>query len=99
LWGKWVFREIARPGKLVFVVSFSDEAGNIVRAPFNPAWPLEVLSTLTFVERAGKTTVTMRGTPINATAAERKAFAAGHSSMQKGWAGTLDQLAQHLSKR
>ena len=52
MWGKWVYREIAPPERLVFVQSFSDEAGNTVRAPFSAEWPLEVLSTVTFAEHA-----------------------------------------------
>ena len=33
LWAKWVFREIVRPERLVFVVSFSDERGGVTRHP------------------------------------------------------------------
>jgi uncharacterized protein YndB with AHSA1/START domain len=98
MWGKWVFREVVAPERLVFVVSFADEEGNPVRHPFAPDWPLEVLSTLTFAEHEGKTTLTLRGVPLAATEAERKAFEAGHEPMRKGWAGTLDQLAEHLAR-
>ncbi len=98
MWGKWVYREIAPPERLAFVASFSDEAGNTTRAPFSADWPLEVLSTVTFAEHGGKTTLTMRGVPLNATEAERRTFEAGHGSMQKGWTGTLDQLAEHLAR-
>ena len=98
MWGKWVYREIAPPERLVFVQSFSDEAGNTTRAPFSADWPLEVLSVVTFAEHGGRTTVTLRGVPVNATEAERKTFAAGYESMRQGWAGTLDQLAEHLAK-
>ena len=97
MWGRWVFREVDPPGRLVFVASFSDDAGGVTRHPFALEWPREVLSTLTFAEHDGKTTLTMRGVPLNATAMERKTFEAGRDSMQKGWAGTLDQLAEHLA--
>ncbi len=99
MWGKFVYREITPPERLVFVSSFADEQGNTVRAPFSSEWPLEVLSTVTLAEQAGKTTLTMRGVPVNATEAERKTFAAGHGSMRQGWAGTLDQLAAHLAEK
>jgi hypothetical protein len=36
--------------------------------------------------------------PINATAEERKTFKEGHSSMQQGFKGTLDQLAEYLTQ-
>ena len=98
MWGKWVFREIAKPERLVFVGSFSDEAGGATRHPWAPDWPLETLSTVTFAEHDGRTTLTMRGIPVNATESERKTFAAGHSSMQQGWTGTMNQLADYLTK-
>lgn len=98
MWGRWVFREVVPPERLAFVASFSDEAGGVTRHPFAPDWPLEVLSTLTFAEHDGRTTLTMRAVPIGATEPERRAFEAGYGSMQKGWAGTLDQLADHLGR-
>ncbi len=98
MWGKWVYREIVRPERLVFVNSFSDAEGNTARAPFSADWPLEVLSTVTFEERDGRTTVTLRGIPVNATETERKTFENGRSSMQQGWKGTLDQLTEYLAK-
>jgi uncharacterized protein YndB with AHSA1/START domain len=98
MWGRWVFREVVASERLVFAASFSDEAGGVTRHPFAPDWPLEVLSTLTFAEHEGKTTLTMRGVPLNASASERKVFESGHESMQKGWTGTLDQLAGYLAQ-
>jgi uncharacterized protein YndB with AHSA1/START domain len=98
MWGKWVYREIAPPQRLAFVVSFSDEDGGTVRAPFNPEWPLEVLSVFTFEEEDGRTVLTMRGEPVNANEAERRAFAGFHESMTQGWGGTLDQLDAYLAR-
>ncbi|MBW3624243.1 MAG: SRPBCC domain-containing protein [Armatimonadetes bacterium] len=98
MWGKWVFREIAPPERLAFLASFADEAGNTIRAPFSAEWPLELLSTVTFDERDGRTTLTMRSVPVNATEAERRTFEAGFKSMQAGWGGTLDQLDAHLAE-
>jgi uncharacterized protein YndB with AHSA1/START domain len=97
MWGKFVYREIVPPERLVFVLSFSDAHGNTARHPWSPNWPLEVLHTLTFVEQDGKTTLTLHGIPMNATDAERSTFEAGHSSMRQGFGGTLDQLAQYLA--
>jgi uncharacterized protein YndB with AHSA1/START domain len=97
MYGRWVYRAVVPPDRLAFVVSFADEHGNPVRAPFSDTWPVEVLSEITFIEWDGRTTVTMRGVPVNATAAEKAAFKAGHGNMDRGWAGTLDQLAAHLA--
>jgi len=97
MWGKFVYREIVKPERLVFVNSFSDEKGNVARHPMHLAWPLEMLSTIIFAEQAGKP-VTIRWLPLNATAEEVKTFEAGFESMQTGWSGTLDQLAEYLAK-
>jgi uncharacterized protein YndB with AHSA1/START domain len=97
MWGKFIYREIVPPERLAFVVSFADRDGNTVRAPWDSNWPLEVLSTLTFTEHDGKTTIVMRGIPVNATETELNIFEATHASMQQGWGGTLDQLADYLA--
>jgi uncharacterized protein YndB with AHSA1/START domain len=98
MWGKFVFREIVPPEKLVFVTSFSDAAGNTLRAPFSAEFPLEVVSTATFAESNGRTTLTLRGEPVAATEAERGFFHRMFASMTQGWGGSLDQLAEHVAK-
>jgi uncharacterized protein YndB with AHSA1/START domain len=98
MWGKFVYREITPPERMVFVISFSDENGGVTRHPLSATWPLEVINTLTFSEHDGKTTLTLRGGPINATEEERATFKAGHSSMQQGFKGTFDQLAEYLGR-
>ncbi len=98
MYGKFVYREIQGPEKLVFTNSFSDEAGNTVRAPFSPTWPLEILNILTFIEQDGKTTLTMRGGPVNATEEEQQTFKGMLEGIKQGFAGTLDQLDDYLSK-
>lgn len=96
-WGKWVFREIAAPERLEVIQSFADASGTVARHPFEDAWPLELLSTMTFAERDGRTAVTIRWAPIDPTAAERAAFDGGHDSMRAGWTGTLDHLDAYLA--
>jgi uncharacterized protein YndB with AHSA1/START domain len=97
IWGKWVYREIVAPERLVVVNSFCDEKGNPVRNPFNPNWPLEMLSSSTLTEHQGRTTLTIRAIPINATETERKVFDDGKKSMDEGFTGTLDKLAEYLA--
>jgi uncharacterized protein YndB with AHSA1/START domain len=99
MWGKFGYREIVAPERIVFVNSFSDEKGGLTRHPMSPTWPLEMLSTFTFVEHEGKTTLTIRWVPLNATEAERKTFEDGRKGMHQGWTGTLDQLAEYLAKK
>ncbi len=98
MWGKWIYREIVAPERMVVVTSFCDENENPVRHPLNPNWPLEMLSSSTFTEHHGHTTLTIRAIPINATESERKFFDDGKKSMDEGFTGTLDQLAEYLAK-
>jgi uncharacterized protein YndB with AHSA1/START domain len=96
MWGKWTFKEVTPPERLVFLSGFSNPQGNITRAPFSEVWPLEVLSTLTFAEQDGKTLLTMRGVAWNATEAECNTFEAGIASMNAGWGGTFEVLETYL---
>lgn len=94
--GRFVYREIIRPEKIVFVTSFADMDGNIVPAPFPIKFPHEILNTWTLTEHGGKTTITLRGEPINGTEEERESFRNLFSSMEQGFGGTFDQLDTHL---
>lgn len=96
MWGIWIFREITAPSRLVFVQSFANAAGEIIRAPFFKDWPREMLTTLEFAETAGRTTLAMTSAPIQPTDQERAAFRGAFGSMQQGWGGTLDLLADYL---
>ena len=98
MWGKFVYREIIAPEKIVLVNSFSDESGGITRHPMSATWPLEILSTFTLTEENGRTTATVHWLPLNATEEERKTFDAAHEGMKQGWTGTFDQLAAYLAK-
>jgi uncharacterized protein YndB with AHSA1/START domain len=97
MWGKFEYREIEAPEKIVFVNSFSDSAGNKIRAPFSPTFPMEVLNILTFTENEGKTTLTLRGAPINASAEERSTYQGMVESLKQGFGGTFDQLSDYLA--
>ncbi len=98
MWGKWAFREIVAPKKLVLVSSFSDAQGGTIPATIIDNWPLEILSTTTFEERDGKTTVTLRWAPLNATEVQYQTFTKMHDSMRQGWGGTFEQLEAYLGK-
>ena len=98
MWAIFAYREIVPSERLVFVNSFSDAAGGLTRNPWSAAWPLEILNTLTLAEHDGRTTLTLRGGPINATAEELRAFEAGRAGMQGGFAGTFQQLDRYLAE-
>ncbi|WP_194543370.1 SRPBCC family protein [Paenibacillus sp. JZ16] len=99
MWGKFVYQEVIVPEKLVFIQSFSDEEGNTIRAPFNANWPLEIINIITLEEIDGKTTLTMQGGPVNATAEEQAAFDGMAPMVKQGFGGTFDQLAQYLESQ
>ena len=99
MWGKFVYGEIIEPERLDFTNSFSDEDGNITRAPFfDGKWALQISHTVKLIEENGKTTMTIRGRPINATEIELQTFAEAHSSMHEGYGGTFDKLDEYLAK-
>ncbi len=98
MWGKFVYREIVAPERLVYINSFSDKEGNTVPAPFSPPWPVEMHSTVTFSEQEGRTEVRAQWFPLTATEEERRTFEAGQESMKMGFTGTFDQLEEYLAK-
>jgi uncharacterized protein YndB with AHSA1/START domain len=70
----------------------------VTRHHLSATWPLELLSTVTFSEKEGRTTMTNRGIPHHATDEERKTYAGSFPAMQAGFKGTFDQLADDLAK-
>ncbi len=98
MWGKSIYREISAPGQLVFVNSFSDADASLVRHPMSATWPLEMLTTITFTERDGKTDIRLTWIPLSPNAEERQTFDAAHDGMRQGWTGTFDQLEAYLKQ-
>ena len=98
MWGRFVYREIAAPERIVLVNSFSDAKGGVTRHPLSASWPLELLSTFTFEDAGdGRTKLTISWLPINETDAERETFDRGRPSMTGGWSGTMEQLEAYLA--
>lgn len=50
MWVRFLYSEIVAPEKIIYTSFFSDEEGNIVRAPFDANWPLKTLNSMTFIE-------------------------------------------------
>jgi uncharacterized protein YndB with AHSA1/START domain len=99
MWGKFVYREIVPPEKIVHVHSFSDEKGGVTVHPMSPTWPREMLSTATFTEKDGKTTITLTWATLNATPEEQKTFDSNFEGMTMGWTGTFEQLTAYLAEQ
>jgi len=98
MWGKFVYREIVKPERLVLIDSFSDKDGGTTVHPMSPDWPREMLTKVTCEAQGGKTRVTVQWVPVDAsTDIERKTFDEGRDSMKQGWSGTFEQLESYLS--
>lgn len=99
MWGRFEYLEIDTPMGLVFVNSFSNEAGEVVRAPFSETWPLKIKNTLTLTATPdGSTALRLVGTPLEPTPEETATFGGAIPMVQQGFKGTLDQLEAFLSK-
>ncbi|XDD49628.1 SRPBCC domain-containing protein [Leptospira sp. WS92.C1] len=99
MWGRFVYREIFPPEKLVFVVSFSDANAGAIRHPMAVNWPVEILNVLTLTEERGKTVLKLQGSPIHASAKEIKTFGDNFGSMEEGFGGTFEKLEAYLAKQ
>ena len=72
--------------------------GNTVRAPFAEDFPLEILNLLTLTELHGTTTLTLRGSPLNATEVEKNRYTTIKPSMNAGFNATYNHLEQYLAQ-
>lgn len=100
MWGKFAYKEIEAPDKLVYANSFADETGRTIRAFFSKDWPLEIMNTVTFEEQAdGKTKITLNGLPEDAKKAEMRVFETLRESLKQGFADTFDLLEEYLEQR
>lgn len=97
LWGKATYTTIDEPQRLEFIVTFSNEDGEMTDHPWEPNWPRQMMSTVTFDEHNGKTRVTVTWLPMSPTDAELETFNDSHDKMEMGWSGTFDKLAAYLA--
>jgi uncharacterized protein YndB with AHSA1/START domain len=99
MWGKFAYREVVKPERLVWINSFSDKDGATTVHPMNANWPREMHTTVTFKDLGGKTEVTVKWVPVDgSTELERQTFEAGRPSMTMGWTGTMEQFAAYLAQ-
>ena len=97
MWGRFLYREIVAPERIVVVNGFADAAGDAAANPMSPDWPLAVLNTTTLAEQDGKTLLTLLSQPIDASGLEGDNFKAGHASMQGGFGGMYDNFEHYLA--
>ena len=97
IWGKFVYRELMPPSRLVYEHSFADEQGNVIASPFGGDWPRVLLTTVIFEQISGETRVRLSWAPLNATPAEEEAFRSATDSMTGGWSGSFQALEEYLA--
>lgn len=93
IWSTGTYKEIVPQERILSTDSFADKEGNVVPAShygMSGNWPLELMETVTFQEKNGKTQFTIQHTGFpdnkNRTLAEI------------GWNESLDKLAEYLAK-
>lgn len=95
-YGRFTFGKIRPYDLLEFSNSFSDQHGNIIRAPFDIQLPLKIFYRLRFTETKGKTIISMTGLPMEATKEEILNFKSINKNVQEGFGATFNQLAAYL---
>lgn len=97
MWGVFNYRELNPEERIVWVNSFADAKGAITRAPYSPLIPLEMHNTVLLEDLGARTRLTLRSAPINASKEERAFFEGMFKSMEGGFGGTFEQLAEYLA--
>lgn len=97
VYGMFKYTTINPINLIEFVSSFANENAEVIRAPFNQDFPLEIFNRVQFAELNGKTIITLTGYPINATENEINFYTSMQSAMQAGFNGTLNQLENFLN--
>lgn len=79
------YREVVEPDRLVFASAALDEDGTPM---------FEVMTTVTFSERGGRTTLTVQAQVVKTTA-KAAPYLAG---MEEGWTQSLERFASHIAR-
>lgn len=87
VWGKWVFREIVAPERLVMDDYFSDADGNTVE---HPGFPAHTLISIRFEEFDGGTKMTLQQEGLEVDQGESEGWKEGFEQ--------LDALLEELMK-
>jgi uncharacterized protein YndB with AHSA1/START domain len=98
LWGLMIYKEIEKPGKLVYVQQFSDKDRGMGSHPMAPTWPKKMLTTVHFQEFGEKTLISLYWDLIEPSEVERKTFTEAMAGMSQGWGGSFDRLDEFLKE-
>lgn len=95
---KVIFKEVAKPEKLVWHHCSADENWQIVANSMMPDWPRILLTTVTFEENDGRTNVRLSQVPLEATEAEIDCFAKMKDGMSSGWGKGYELIDELLAE-
>ncbi len=79
------FVEVVPPERLAFTTFLKNDAGTVF---------LEVLNTVTFAERGGKTVLTVNARVVNAGPGSEEPL----SGMEEGWSQSLERLSAYTAR-
>ena len=94
-----LWRELTRPGRVVWEQSFCTREGVKCAPPFFDDWPRTLLTEVSLEPRDGGTFLTLTWTPIEYTEAALAMFSRHMASMTGGWGGSFDKLDEWLAGR
>ena len=92
------FVEVTEPEKLVCIMATTDENWNVTASLMMLDWPTKLLTTVTFDEVNGETTMRLSWEPHEASAAEIACFAQAVDGMGKGWESGMNILEEILAE-
>lgn len=99
MYGKFEYKEITKPKRLVYKQWFSTKDGGLGKHPLAPTWPTYMLTTVTFNEEGlDQTRISIKWEIFGeATKEESGMFHNAKPGMQDGWTGSFDKLEELLA--
>ncbi len=97
--GKFIYEAIEAPSLLRFQNMMTDEAGNAMRSPRAPDWPLVLMTTVTFAADGDRTNLRLVWQPHEAEPFEIEGFRAKVDGMGGGWGAgfrIIDEILAEL---
>jgi len=95
---KMIFKEVRPVKKLVWHHCSTDEAWNLTTNPMMPDWPRTLLTTVSFSETGGQTSVRLSQLPQDASDAEIDCFADMKDGMSGGWGKGYELIDELLTQ-
>lgn len=100
IWGKFHYKEIEAPNRIIFTNSFSDDKGCTLTAPeniFGLNWPLKVAHNLTLSQNnQGATRLELEVYTEEATPEEQESFEKNLENIQRVFENFFDRLEHFL---